>query len=317
MNLRRVLPILLLTSLAVCVPEATAQRRVPRRPARANKESPADGVYRQAQGVLRARDFQQAVTLLEQALQLNPPPSTRAYILNDLGESYYELKRYEDAQRVLEDALAILPSFPRAKANLEVVKWSLVPLSPEQKAAMRLPMREAVGVQILGGYVTGLAVGVLFNIGASISGYHESEGRLLLMGAGFVVGSMLRVPQLGRDWSTGDGATPNTFAGALLPPVLGMFAATLKSDSTIHDVVRGATVGSALAPISATLGYRLSAQGYFTKRVPARVPSGGNPPPPATPSVPNAGAGNRDRSRENPFETVESALYVPVASLRF
>jgi hypothetical protein len=255
-----------LAAMAWCATPADAQRRPPqnargRRDAQGNKQAPSDVLYKDAQAALRAREFERAAGLLEQALKANPSPTSRAYILNDLGEAYYELERFEEARTAFEQALSIQPNFVRAQANLEVVKWSI---ALETRPTERLSSRETIEVQIAGGYVTGLGVGLLLNISAGILGYRGAEGVLPLMGAGFVIGSTLRVPELAKEWSYGHGAARNALAGALLPPATGVLVVLLRDESpSTLRTLRGAAIGAALSPLGATLGYALSTGGVW------------------------------------------------------
>lgn len=249
---------------------AQAQRR------RRNAPSEAQRLYLDGKEAASAREYERAVELFQQAKASATHMSTKANILNDLGEAYYELERFEEARDAFVDAAAIRPNFTRAKANLDVVRWAL----PEEPTGPRERLSPAATFagQVVGSYMTGAVIGGWFIFFGRLMGYSDFDGQLALLGAGFAFGSTLRVSDFANEWSYGHGAQRNAVAGAVLAPLAGVLVSMVAdADGDTAARIRGARIGAYFSPILATTGYAISTSRLFGGR-PRRVSRGVAPP---------------------------------------
>lgn len=241
------------------VSPAHGQRR------RGNAPSEAQSLYLDGKQAAAAREYDRAAELFEQARDRATHLATRANILNDLGEAYYELERFEEARDAFAAALNIRPNFTRAQANLEIVRWAL----PEEPAAPRerLSSTATFAGQVAGSYLTGAVVGGWFIFFGRLMGYSDFDGQLALLGAGLVFGSTLRVSDFANEWSYGHGAQRNAVAGAFVAPLTGVLVSMLaEPDADTAARVRGARIGAYFSPLAASVGYALSTSRLFGGR---------------------------------------------------
>jgi tetratricopeptide (TPR) repeat protein len=81
----------------------------------ASTRSKASALFNRALAAQEAGDLQQAATLLEQALKLDP---TSKVAYNSLGNVYYQQQQYHQASTMYKQALAIDPHYAKARNNL-------------------------------------------------------------------------------------------------------------------------------------------------------------------------------------------------------
>ncbi|MBT7097806.1 tetratricopeptide repeat protein, partial [Candidatus Poribacteria bacterium] len=236
--------------LAVAGP-ARAQRSL-----RGGQPSPAQRLYLEGKQAAAAREYSSAVTLFQKALDRATHTATRANILNDLGEAYYELEQFEEARDAFEAALNIRPNFTRARANLDIVHWALP--DGDDAPRERLSPKATFAGQVVGSYMTGAVIGGWFVFFGRLMGYKDTDGQLALLSAGMVFGSTLRVSEVAKEWSYGHGAQRNAVAGAFVAPLAGVFAAMLAGGADDGGSrVRGARIGAYFSPLLASAGYTL------------------------------------------------------------
>ncbi len=289
---------------AFCLAAGVAAPARAQRSLRGGQPSPAQRLYREGKEAVTAREYGQAVKLFQQALDRATHTATRANILNDLGEAYYELEQFEDARDAFEAALNIRPNFTRARANLDIVHWAL----PENEEAPRerLSPGATFAGQVVGSYMTGAVIGGWFIFFGRLMGYKETDGQLALLGAGLVFGSTLRVSEVAREWSYGHGAQRNAVAGALVAPLTGVLATMLADGGADGgDRVRGARIGAYFSPLLATAGYTLSTSRLFGNGQTRR--------PRGTASAP----GRRDVATRGPVEGRELVVSLPIVHISF
>jgi tetratricopeptide (TPR) repeat protein len=75
----------------------------------------AQALVQRAAAAQEAKELTRALTLLEQAIKLDPTAKT-AY--NSLGNVYYQQRRYQQALTMYQKALAIDPDYVKARTNL-------------------------------------------------------------------------------------------------------------------------------------------------------------------------------------------------------
>jgi Tfp pilus assembly protein PilF len=75
----------------------------------------AQALVQRAAAAQEAKELTRALTLLEQAIKLDPT-ATAAY--NSLGNVYYQQRRYQQALTMYQKALAIDPDYVKARTNL-------------------------------------------------------------------------------------------------------------------------------------------------------------------------------------------------------
>ncbi len=217
-------------------------------------DASADDLKQMAQLGRRLGEYGKAAALLEQAVQKNGT----AEMWNLLGEMYYELERYVEAYEAFRTALEIDPKYTPAVANMEVVKWTRPQPGFEDSMQQRFSTPKTIGTQILSSYFTGTAMGGWLLFVSSIVGY-EVDDRLTIIASGFVLSSMMRVPEVGKLVSFGHGASRSAFAGAVLPPLIGALVVKLSNENpTRRDLINGARIGAIFSPLFSTLGYHLS-----------------------------------------------------------
>ena len=234
---------------------AANMERVKREMARLGAEgASADNLKQAAQYERRLGEYGKAAALLERAVQKNGT----AEMWNLLGEAYYELERYLESYEAFQTALEIDPKYTPAAANMEVVKWALPQPGFEDSMPQRFSTPKTVRTQILSSYFTGTAMGGWLLFVSSVVGY-EVDDRLTIIASGFVLSSMMRVPEVGKLVSFGHGASRSAFAGAVLPPLIGALVVRLSNENpTRRDLINGARIGAIFSPLFSTLGYHLS-----------------------------------------------------------
>ncbi len=264
--------------------------------------SEAQRLYLEGKQAADARDYPRAEEMFGKALQRVTHLATRANVLNDLGETLYELERFDEARDAFVEALSIRPNFTRAQANLAIVGWALPPVEEEPRE--RLSNRATFVGQVVGSYLTGAVVGGWFIFFGRVMGYQERDGQLALMGAGLVFGSTLRVAQFAEDWNYGHGAQRNAVAGAFVGPLAGAFAVMVADgDAGRASQVRGARIGAYFSPVLATAGYAISTSRMF----------GGKGSAGATNAL-GTGLGG---GRHGPSAPAAAVLTVPIAEFSF
>jgi len=75
----------------------------------------AQALVRRAAAAQEANELKRALTLLEQAIKLDP---TAKAAYNSLGNVYYQQQRYQQALVMYQKALAIDPDYVKARMNL-------------------------------------------------------------------------------------------------------------------------------------------------------------------------------------------------------
>ena len=79
-------------------------------------------LFNAAEEMIRDKDSEKAVKLLEEALQLNP---NEANIANNLGSLYFARKDFPNAYRFFEKAVTMAPHNRKFRKNFSLVKKSL------------------------------------------------------------------------------------------------------------------------------------------------------------------------------------------------
>jgi hypothetical protein len=222
-------------------------------------------LYTEGKKAAEAREYDRAEELFRQALERITHSATRANILNDLGETLYELERFEEARDAFVEALDIRPDFVRARANLDIVGWALPPVEPEPRE--RLSNVATFAGQVVGSYMTGAVMYGWSIFFGRIMGYKDTEGQLNLLGAALVFGSTLRVSQVSEEWNYGHGAQRNAVAGAFIAPLAGALVVMIANgDANRASQVKGARIGAYFSPILAATGYAISTSRMFGGR---------------------------------------------------
>ena len=75
----------------------------------------AQALVQRAAAAQEAKELTRALTLLEQAIKLDP---TAKAAYNSLGNVYYQQQRYQQALAMYQQALAIDPDYAKARTNL-------------------------------------------------------------------------------------------------------------------------------------------------------------------------------------------------------
>ena len=242
----------------------------PKNKNRADKNAETNNNYQQGQEFLKNRDFERAIEAFKITVQLSP---NHADAYNFMGEAYYEREQMQSAVESFEKAISINPKHVRAKVNLEVARWAL-PM--EEERGKRIEGWPEMTLQAFSGYFNGAVIGTLAYLGTSLAGIRNDEMTIpICTGVGLILGGSSQVHWIGEFWGYGGGSHANTTAGALIPPFIGALLATRNRHNEGREVVYGATYGSLLSPIAATIGYQLSKRNVLGL---PRIPSKKGPP---------------------------------------
>ena len=218
-----------------------------------NKNADANSNYQQGQEFLKNRNFERAIEAFKITVQLIP---NHADAYNSMGEAYYELEQILSAVESFEKAISINPKHVRAKVNLEVARWAL-PMEKERRK--RIEGWPEMTIQAFSGYFNGAVVGTLAYLGTKLAGIQNDEMTIpICASVGLIWGGSSQIHWIGEFWGYGGGSHVNTTAGALIPPFMGVLVTSHNYQAKGEKIVYGATYGSLLSPITATIGYQLS-----------------------------------------------------------
>ena len=239
---------------------------IPKNKNRTDKREEANSHYQKGQKSLKNRDFERAIQAFKITVQLSP---NHADAYNFMGEAYYELEQMLNAVESFEKAMSINPKHVRAKVNLEVARWAL-PMEEDRRK--RIEGWSEITLQAFSGYFNGAVVGTLSYLGTRLAGIRNDEMAIpICTSVGLIWGGSSQIHWIGEFWGYGGGSHVNTIAGALIPPFIGALVASQNHRDEGKKIVYGATYGSLLSPISATIGYQLSKRNVLgLPRIPSR-----------------------------------------------